>query len=95
MKKQYRIKSITHSGRKGIRGTPVTDEKYRGMIDCLILLDTSKLRQYDGVHWEFIDHKEYDWWNTSATLAASINEDKLTIETANTIYEFEEVDNEI
>ena len=91
--KTYKIVEILHSGRKGRRYTVVTDNKYEHMVNSLIRLDIDFIKQYESVRWYFVDHPFHKYWNTSAVLALSRDDDGLWyLETANTIYVLKEVD---
>lgn len=89
---RYRINAITHSGRKGVRGTPVTAEKYNGMVGSMIRMDNiENLRAFQSCRWIFIkSDSPYEWWNTSNVIGVTFHDDKYyTLETINTIYELE------
>ena len=93
---KYKIVSIKHSGRKGIRGTDVNEPKYDGMINSIVEINSSlkneKIR-YTPLHMNFIETESiYDNFHTSAILAISINKDwNYVVETINTLYELEEI----
>ena len=93
---KYKIVSIKHSGRKGIRGTDVNEPKYEGMINSIVeispSLENEKIR-YTPLHMNFIETESaYDQFHTSAILAISINKNwNYVVETINTLYELEEI----
>lgn len=90
---ELKIKSIKHSGRKGLRGTPVADQKYEDMIGCTVFCDIKNAVQFHELRWNFDYHPRYDYWITSEVLALSYDEKNhiYELETANTIYELEEI----
>lgn len=93
MRTSYRIIGIKHSGRKGVRDTPVEDVKYGDIIGSKIILEVDRIEQYKPVHFTMVNHPYYDWWDTSALLAMwknNLNEN-LYLETANTIYELQKI----
>ena len=91
--KTYKIVEILHSGRKGQRYSPVTNPKYEYMVNSLIRLDFDFVKQYEPINWFFLNHPIYKYWNTSALLALSRDEDEFWyLETVNTIYVLKEVD---
>lgn len=94
--KIYIIREITHSGRKGLRGAPVEDEKYESMIGATIVCNLESAKQFKKLRWDFKNHPLYDYWNTSEVLALSYNykTDLWELETVNTIYMLKEVQNE-
>lgn len=93
MKKTYQILSINHSGRKDIRGTPVTDNKYDYMVGSDVVFDIKELRIGESFTFWFIKHPFYKYWNTSTVNCIVNNTEKKTIqvETYNSIYKFKEV----
>lgn len=93
MKKQYKIGAIVHSGRKGMRATPVTESKYDGLVGTSIWFDVDSMKQFEEQEFLLIDNPFYEYWRTSAVLQAGIDENnQLIIETVNTIYILEELD---
>ena len=87
------IKDILHSGRKGIRGEPVDDYKYDGLVGCYAKFDINEIRACHGVHMKISGHSFYDWWNTSPVIQLTKrNFDVYELETVNTIYILEEVE---
>ena len=93
MKQYYRILNIVHSGRKGERGTAVTDIKYEGVIGCRAAFDTEKLKRDYGLQMFFVpyEHRTYDWWTISSVQRFYHEEEDniLVIETLNSIYYLE------
>lgn len=91
---KYKIIDIVHSGRKGIRGTKVTQSKYENMIGCIAYIDIDNIKPFQSVHMILKGHPEYDWWDTSVLISYEINwyTNKISLETANTIYLFEKIE---
>ena len=91
MIRKYKIKSIVHSGRKGERGTPVTQEKYAFMIGCEALFDLEYVRIGRSFSFLLVGHPLYYDWTMSCVTDCWFSEETktLNIETANSIYEFE------
>lgn len=88
---KYKIIDIVHSGRKGIRGEKVTQSKYENMIGCIAYIDIDSVKPFQSVHMILKGHPDYDWWDTSVLLSFSLHKGHMEIETANSIYVFEEV----
>ena len=83
----YRIKGIYHSGRKGLRMSPVTDYKYDGLIGCQIEWDVNSLRQFQPTRFWY---KNVLWWDTSPVIQLTKKDFNIyALETINTIYELE------
>lgn len=97
MKKRYRIVLVQHSGRKGPRSQPVDDPKYNGIVNSIVESDLLyNLQQFQNVHWDFYDtESQYDYWVTSSViqLQRDRRNGQYILETLNTIYTLEEVDN--
>ena len=87
MRTYYRIVDIVHSGRKGIRGEQVTDAKYDGLIGCRATLDITEIERFKPVKIYLLDYNP--WWVTSEVLGLFVSNDKVEIETVNTIYRLE------
>ena len=93
----FRIVNILHRGREGKRNTPVTDQKYNGMVNSIIKLKNydsiENIWQFDELRFDFIEtESDYDFWRSSCVIAISLGYDNLYyIETINTIYVLEEV----
>lgn len=86
----YRIKGIYHSGRKGLRMSPVTEYKYDGLIGCQIEWDVNSLRQFQPTRFWY---KNVLWWDTSPVIQLTKrNFDVYELETVNTIYILEEME---
>lgn len=92
---EYRIKSIKHSGRMGLRGTDRTDGRYPGRIGRVVDLKPTEckigqpfvlnyLRLADGS-----DYSNMYLRCSRLVNFTTINGDMNTAETNNTIYEFE------
>ena len=101
MKNYYRIISIEHSGRKDIRGMPVTDDRYYGLVGAVV--DIGNLREMamaaDAEHmWHYArlyiksGPRVGEIWTTSKVIGLVIGHDSIEIETANTIYRLEKID---
>ena len=101
MKKCHKIISIEHSGRKDIRGTPVTDDKYYGLVGAVV--DIGNLREMaiaaDAEHmWYYArlyiksGPRVGEIWTTSKVIGLAMDSNYIEIETANTIYRLEKID---
>lgn len=89
----YRIKGIYHSGRKGPRMEPVTEEKYEGVNGSIIGWDVESIRQFRSTRFWFEDHPLYSWWDTSAILQLRKRDFNIyELETVNTIYILEDLE---
>lgn len=96
MKGYFRITKIVHNGAKGERETPVTDEKYDGLIGCPVSFDMSdihigySLTMYIAPY----AHRLYDWFTVSCIqdVVYDPNEKTLIIETMNSIYYLKEIE---
>lgn len=93
MRQYYRILNIVHSGRKGERGTAVTDDKYDGVVGCRVMFDTKELKRGYRLRMFFVpyEHRIYDWWTISLVQHFYHEEEDnvLVIETLNSIYYLE------
>ena len=86
----YRIKGIYHSGRKGLRMSPVTEYKYDGLISCQVNWDIDYLRQFKCTRFWLENHSKYSWWDTSPVIQLTKKDSNIyVLETINTIYELE------
>ena len=88
---RYRVKGIYYNGRRGIRWEPVTEEKYDGLIDTLISWDVHEIKQFQCTSFKVLSGGPW-YWYTSEILQLSKKDKTYVLETANTIYELEEVD---
>lgn len=90
---KYKIIDIVHSGRKGIRGEKVVQNKYKNMIGCIAYIDAENIKPFKSVHMILKGHPQYDIWDTSVLVAWNLNldTDKLEIETVNSIYILQEI----
>lgn len=95
MRPQYKITKIVHSGRKGIRGEPVQDEKYDGLIDSVVTLrwirTLEECEQFTPLKMNLIKTDTcFDTWYTSEVIQiALVTEDVYEVETVNAIYYFQ------
>ncbi len=92
---KYKIVSITHSGRKGVRGTDVTASKYLGITGSIVTMKKIEdIKQFDMVHCDFIETESpYEYLDTSEVLSIWIDRDnRYHIETVNSIYVLEKVE---
>ena len=91
----YRIKNITHSGRKGIRGERVKGYKYDALFDAVINEEftMNSVKQFEQLKWVLVDNQMYDWWTTSEVIQLQLSHNNTyIIETIDAIYELEEVE---
>lgn len=90
---KYKIIDIVHSGRKGIRGTKVTQSKYENMIGCIAYIDIDNIKPFQSVHMILKGHPEYDLWDTSVLISYHTDSyNRLSFETVNSIYILEKID---
>ena len=91
--KKYKIIEINHSGRKGLRDSPVDDYEYDNVTNSIIeSRDLDGLSRFDCCHWKFINSEsDYEWWETTPTIALSKTDKMYKLETINTIYILEDV----
>ena len=90
----YKIKSISHSGRKGNRGVERTDGRYPLRIGRTVNIDLKNLLEGTPLILSYVkDEKGNDY---SGYLRCSmiqsihiVSENLFTVETNNSIYEFE------
>lgn len=91
----YKIKSITHSGSKGNRGIARTDGRYPLRIGRTVKIDLQNLVKGTPLILSYVkDEKENDYsgyyLKCSRIQSVHIVSEKLfTVETNNSIYEFE------
>jgi len=90
---KYIIKDILHSGTKGDRGSPVTDEKYDGMIGSIVFFDPSEIKFNQSFDFYFKYHPYYNFWTISYVKEIAYDTEKrnLIIESENSIYIFEDM----
>lgn len=88
MNTKYKIIDIVHSGTKGERGTPVTANKYDGIVGCRVFFNPDNIYIGYGLTMQFPpnEHPLYDWWTISCIQEVSRMQDALIIETMNSIY---------
>ena len=95
MRRVYKIIGIVHSGKKGERGTPVSEDKYDQLIGCHVSFDIDKIYLGYGLtmYLKPGDHPYYDWWTMSCLQRVDYDEEDniLTIETLNSIYYLEDL----
>ncbi len=90
----WEITSITHSGRKGIRETPVSDKKYEFMQECKCTFSASTpLERGKACRILLKGHPYHDYWDLSLVIAVWVEKWTdgsyiLAIETENSIYRF-------
>ena len=90
---KYKIIDIVHSGRKGIRGEKVIQNKYENMIGCIAYIDIDNIKPFQNIHMILKGHPEYDWWDTSVLISYHTDSyDRLLFETVNSIYILEKID---
>lgn len=92
---EYKIKSISHSGTKGTRGLPRTDGRYPLRIGRIVRIDISHLVEGTPLILEYVKDEngnDYSGYFLRCSRIQSIHvvsENWFTVETNNTIYEFE------
>lgn len=97
---QYRIKSISHSGSRGNRGTARTDGRYPTRIGRIVELEYKKLVLGTPLILNYIKDEngnDYRGMYLRCSRIQSIHivtEKLFVVETMNSIYEFEEVGEE-
>lgn len=93
---EYIIKSIKHSGRKGLRGTDRTDGRYPDRIGRVVELEPTEceigfpfmlnyIRLADGSDYSNM----YLHCSRLVNIRASVDYELVLVETLNTLYEFE------
>lgn len=95
--KRYKLLSILHNGRKGMRLDPVSEEKYNGMVGSIVRIDElEKVRKFKSIRMYIECHQLYDYWDTSSTigLVYDFSENKYYLETLNTIYVLQELEDD-
>ena len=98
METLYKIKSITHSGRKGNRGTPRTDGRYPQRVGRIVKINLKNLVLGTPLILDYVkDENGNDYSNKMLNCSRiqsthMVTSKLLVVETCNTIYEFEEVE---
>lgn len=87
----YKILGIYHNGRKDTRMKPVDDLKYDGLVGSCMLWDIGGIKQFECTKFKVLSNGSY-YWYTSEILQLTKKGKVYELETANTIYELEEVD---
>lgn len=91
----YKIKRISHSGKKGARGTKRTDGRYPLRIGRTVKIDLQNLVEGTPLILSYVkDEKgnDYSGYYLRCSMIQSIHivsENLFTVETNNSIYEFE------
>ena len=93
MERLYKLKSVKHNGRKGLRGSDFNNPKYKGLIGYKCLIDINLIKQYEPYSFKVLS-PYYDSWHTSEILEVGTSFDFLEIETSNSIYFFERIKDE-
>ena len=91
---RYRIINITHSGRKGLRGTPVEDFRHHGLLNCIVEFNFDSiedLKQFECVPMTVYGNIACELWYTSEVIQITRTDRGYIMETVNTIYELMEV----
>lgn len=94
MKSKWMIYDILHSGRKGQRGTPCMDLKYKYVQGFCVTFDLKDVKPFQSVRMYFTANPVHKYWDTSAVIDSFIDsewielveETVLRIETINAIY---------
>lgn len=98
METLYKIKSITHSGRKGNRGTPRTDGRYPQRVGRIVEINLKNLVLGTPLILNYVKDEHGNNYRGSILNCSRIQSTHmvtnklLVVETCNTIYEFEEVE---
>lgn len=92
--KKYKIMTILHSGRKNTRYTMVNNEKYDGLIGCIVICkDLHSLKPYECLKMKIKDVLFYRTWETTSVICLYQNVDTYYYcETINSIYVLKELD---
>ena len=99
-KTKYEITGITHSGRIGLRDTPVNNPKYDGVVGSIVtLVNADKLEdyfQFQELKFHFVKTESgYDWWNTSCVICIGLDINNIyVVETINSIYYLRKLEGE-
>lgn len=100
MRKLYKIKSILHAGRKGERDTPRTDGRYPLRIGRIIELDTKDLFIGNQLVLDYVKDENGNDYRGMSLYCSMIKdwdyvyENRIRVETINSIYELEETKGE-
>lgn len=87
---EYKIESIIHSGTKGERGVPVTDDKYDYLVNSVCFFDPDDIKINYGLEIYLKLHPYYQTWIMSRIQSVTKNDEYLIIETINSIYTFKD-----
>ena len=87
---EYKIESIVHSGTKGERGVPVTDDKYDYLVDSVCFFDPDDIKMNYGLKIYLKCHPYHQTWIVSRIQSVTKNDEYLIIETINSIYTFKD-----
>lgn len=96
--KLYKIKSILHSGTKGKRGTSREDGRYPLRIGRIVQLDANMLREETSLILNYIKDENGNDYRGHYLICSAIKgwdyvyDNVIRIETNNSIYELEEVE---
>lgn len=97
MKKLYKITSIKHTGNKGKRNTPRTDGRYPLRIGRIVELDATTLMEGDQLVLDYVvdeNGNDYSGMSLYCSIIKDwdfVYENRIWIETRNSIYELEEI----
>ena len=98
MKKQYKIKSILHNGNIEKRNIPRTDGRYPLRIGRIVELDTKDIVTGVPLFFHYIkdengnDYSDFYLQTSMVKDWDYVFDNRIQIETRNSIYELEEVD---
>lgn len=100
MEKQYKIKSIRHSGTYGPRGFERTDGRYPMRVGRIVKLDIDKLRIRDVLVLDYVKDEhgnDYSGMCLRCSIIRAIHKassNLICVETNNSIYELESEERE-
>lgn len=92
---KYKIIDILHSGRKGVRNTPVDEPKYNGLVGSIVTIKGEELiencKQFEPLRLNIISgDSEYDEFKTSVVIGLALDwQAHYRVETINSIYVLE------
>ena len=95
--KNYKIKSILHSGTRGTRNTPRTDDRYPLRINRVVELDTRSLVVGQPLILYYVLDENGNDYSNRYLRASTICDwnfvfnNRIRIETTHSIYELEEI----